>query len=165
MRQDRGMAAYMSARQAAAYCGVSEKTVRRWIASGKLAAQRDGASFRIAADSLYALQARGNGHAADTPRPHVDMAADSRAAGAAAPDMSASTAAAEAAHLAALVRDLQQQNVELAGRVGFYQARIQELEGRLLLTAGPPAEAPAKAPDARRGRPFWAFWRREANLP
>jgi len=160
------MAAYMSARQAAAYCGVSEKTVRRWIASGKLAAQRDGASFKIAADSLYALQARGNGHAADRSHPHVDIAADSRAAGAAPPDMSASPAAAEAAHLAALVAQLHRENVELAGRLGYFQAKNAELEERVkLLAAGPPAEMPANAPDARRGRWFWPWGRRKVDSP
>jgi excisionase family DNA binding protein len=155
------MSAYMSARQAAAWCGVSEKTVRRWIASGKLPAEKVDGAFRVAADTLHQLRARGNGHAAHPPNPHADIAADSRTDNAAGPDMSApqgaDPAAVEAAHLAALVAQLHRENVELAGRVGFYQARIQDLEGRVkLLTAGTPAEATPTPPQ----RPWWRFWER-----
>ena len=49
------MAAYLSARQAAEVCGVSEKTIRNWIAVGKLSAERSAAGFRIARDQLEPL--------------------------------------------------------------------------------------------------------------
>jgi excisionase family DNA binding protein len=39
--------AFVSAREAAEWCGVSEKTVRRWIAAGRLKADKSGREFRI----------------------------------------------------------------------------------------------------------------------
>jgi excisionase family DNA binding protein len=158
------MSAYLSARRAAALCGVSEKTVRRWIASGKLPAEKVDGLFRVDADTLRRLQAQGNGHAAPPPHHPADSAADSRTDRAAGPDMSApqaaAPAAAEAAHLAALVAQLHRENVELAGRLGFYQARNAELEERVkLLTAGAPAEASPTPTQAAQRRPRWRFWR------
>src|SRR5881394_472202 len=38
----------LSAREAAARCGVDERTVRRWIARGRLAADKHGGVFNIA---------------------------------------------------------------------------------------------------------------------
>jgi excisionase family DNA binding protein len=71
--------------------------------------------------------------------------------------------------LVALVRDLQQQNLELAGRVGFYQNEIEHLRSELKALQAPrepiaplpPAGAifrplPAE-PDPPR-RPWWRFW-------
>src|SRR3954464_8565693 len=43
---------YLSAREAAALCGVDERTVRRWIASGRLRADKRGGTFRVAAADL-----------------------------------------------------------------------------------------------------------------
>jgi hypothetical protein len=65
---------------------------------------------------------------------------------------------APAANLAALVAQLHRENVELAGRLGFYQARIQELEGRLLLTTGPTAEASPAPALAAWHKPRWRLW-------
>ena len=95
------MGAYLSARQAAAYCGVNEKTVRRWIASGRLSAVQEDGAFRIAAADLepFASGRRTpaaviGGIDAAAPRP----TADTHAAAAAAPPPH------EAAHLAELVK-------------------------------------------------------------
>jgi excisionase family DNA binding protein len=52
------MPAYLSARESAAYCGVSEKTIRNWIASGRLSAEKSAGTFRIAQDDLDVLRAR-----------------------------------------------------------------------------------------------------------
>src|SRR4051794_39486342 len=49
------MVAYLSARQAADVCGVSERTIRNWIASGKLSAEKSAGSFHIDRDQLSAL--------------------------------------------------------------------------------------------------------------
>jgi excisionase family DNA binding protein len=46
---------YISARRAAELAGVSEKTIRNWIAVGKLSAERSAAGFRIARDQLEPL--------------------------------------------------------------------------------------------------------------
>jgi excisionase family DNA binding protein len=37
----------LSARAAAAYCGVSDKTIRNWIASGRITAEQAGRSYQI----------------------------------------------------------------------------------------------------------------------
>jgi excisionase family DNA binding protein len=49
----------VSARQAADYYGVCERTIRNWIADGRLATRgRDGRAHRIAIDDLDALGPR-----------------------------------------------------------------------------------------------------------
>ena len=140
------MGAYLSARQAAAYCGVNEKTVRRWIASGRLSAVHEDGAFRIAAVDLGPFAAGRRTPAAvivdrdaAAPRP----SADTGAAKAAAPPPH------EAAHLAELVKQLHRENVEQAGRCGFLQARVQELERENRLLRAPTqkdSEAPDPAP-------------------
>ncbi len=68
------MSAYLSAREAADYCGVSEKTIRNWIASGRLSAERSACAFRIAQDDLATLRR-------ETPRsPQEEVGADSASA-------------------------------------------------------------------------------------
>jgi hypothetical protein len=56
------------------------------------------------------------------------------------------------AGLVNLVDRLQRENLELGGRVGFYQGRVAELEGRLKMLAAPKAE-----PDPPR-RGWWRWW-------
>src|SRR5215207_3624494 len=50
------MKSYLSARQAAQYCGVSEKTIRNWLAAGRLSAERVGHSYRIPREQLEPLR-------------------------------------------------------------------------------------------------------------
>lgn len=53
---------------------------------------------------------------------------------------------------------LQRENMELAGRVGFLQAKLQTAEEQLLaLTAGPTQEE-AVLPPAPPSRSWWKFW-------
>ncbi len=69
------------------------------------------------------------------------------------------------------VARLHRENLELAGRVGFYQARIQELERRVLELEAPkqgPAETATHPAHVENGpnsgaekaseRPWWKFW-------
>lgn len=68
--------------------------------------------------------------------------------------------------LVTLVDKLTQQNLELAGRVGFYQARVQQLEETVRALSAP--AAPNEAPAAQEPmvavetmptpRPWWRFW-------
>jgi len=51
------MAAYLSARAAARRLGVSDKTVRQWVRSGRVVADTSGRSFRIDADRIADLAA------------------------------------------------------------------------------------------------------------
>jgi excisionase family DNA binding protein len=124
--------AYLSARDAAARCGVSERTVRRWIVKGRLPADRDGREFRITPEALAPFI----GHAADNGQgaaAESDMAAAPQQQGAA---LSADVAAG----LLHLVDRLQRENLELAGRVGYYQAETEQLRTRLAALEAPRGE-------------------------
>ncbi|MDP9016100.1 MAG: hypothetical protein M3M87_05010, partial [Thermoproteota archaeon] len=52
------------------------------------------------------------------------------------------------------VERMHRENVELAGRVGFYQAKLQEAETKIALL-----EAPQPASRQAHHRPWWQFWR------
>ena len=113
---------------------MNEKTVRRWIASGRLSAVHEDGAFRITAVDLEPFAAGRRTPAtvivdrdAAAPRP----IADTGAVKAAAPPPH------EAAHLAELVKQLHRENVELAGRCGFLQARVQDLERENRLLRAP----------------------------
>ena len=53
------MGAYLSAREAADYCGVSEKTIRNWLATGRLSADKSAGSFHIPQAQLDAIKRNG----------------------------------------------------------------------------------------------------------
>ena len=71
------------------------------------------------------------------------------------------------------VAELEQERSELYGRLGFYQARIQELERRVLELEAPKNSVPAEMAnhptpsengsysDSEKlpSRPWWKFWR------
>jgi excisionase family DNA binding protein len=148
--------AFLSARDAAARCGVSERTVRRWIVKGRLPADRDGREFRIASEALAPFI----GHAADNGQ---DAAASSDMS-AASPQHSAALSADVAAELLHLVDKLQQQNLELAGRVGYYQAENEQLRTTLKALQAPQPEPSSEEPPAdlpaAEERPRVSWWRR-----
>ena len=71
----------------------------------------------------------------------------------------------------AIIDRYHRENIELAGRCGFYQARVQELERRVLELEAPeevPAEMANQPTHVRNGadlgsekgspRPWWKFW-------
>jgi excisionase family DNA binding protein len=151
----------MSARQAAAYCGVSDKTIRRWIAAGRLAAARDGHDFQISREALDAVRGPGRIQAADNVAGDAAPAADSRAASAAL----GAAAAAQGAALVELVARQEQTILELAGRVGWLQAELQQRDEQLKALQAPqpeptvePASAIAAAEEPPRG-PWRRLWR------
>jgi excisionase family DNA binding protein len=49
------MSAIVSANEAARHFGLSDKTVRRWITSGKLKADKRGRAFRVVLAEVGAL--------------------------------------------------------------------------------------------------------------
>jgi excisionase family DNA binding protein len=57
----------LSAHEAAARCGVSERSVRRWIASGRLKADASGREFRISERDLEPSSGHHDGHIGDSP--------------------------------------------------------------------------------------------------
>ncbi len=147
------MSAYLSAREAADYCGVSEKTVRNWIAAGRLSAERSAGSFRIDRENLSAFRR-------DTPRSPHD--ADSASA-----DVRAEVPRTESApgivELVALLREREAKIDEIGVRVvqyaesaSMWQARAavfaHQLEGvhaelRALKAPEPPRHDPAPQPE------------------
>jgi hypothetical protein len=154
--------------------GVPARTLYHWIAGGRLRAIAGNRGKLVAPADVRALAAEsaiaGNG-APESASPDDDGAQPSATARNGAhtagngAQSSAMAAEGEAAReLVALVERLHRENVELAGRLGFYQARVQELEGRVKLlteSAPAPAETPAEASPAPPQRPWWRFWRRQ----
>jgi excisionase family DNA binding protein len=158
------MSAYLSARAAAEACGVSEKTIRNWIRSGRLSAERAADGFRIAPEQLEPLRRSSaphtNGLRAEAPR--GDESAENGRGGRPRNDAEG----ADSAEWASLVRHLTQQNLEMAGRLGFLQAQLQAKDEQIKALEAP--EEPAPEPVAPRWpdeptpadppRPWWRFW-------
>ncbi len=133
--------------EAAARLGVSERTLRQRIKEGKVAAtkviDRGNAAYRVFLDA--------SSPAAEVqPPPAVDAlppVATTRLPPVEPPGNP------ELHQALALVDRLSRENVELAGRVGFYQAKLQEAEAKIALL-GAPKQAFQQA-----RRPWWQFWR------
>jgi excisionase family DNA binding protein len=164
-----GMSVIMSARQAAAHCGLSEKTVRRWIAAGRLNADKVGRDFQVDLDQLAALCGQDRGQDADT-GVDADRSANpaGEASGFAAPAFADSAAFVE---LVRLVDRLQRENRSLAETATSWQLRAELLAGELqqrdeqLKALQAPREEPAAqeppvtvVPAEERPRASW--WRR-----
>ena len=148
--------AALSARQAAEVCGVSERTIRNWIAAGRLPATRTGVSFRIDKKDLALLV-----RARPMPAPAAERSAEPPAESAASSAEEARTTAdlppsdskrsAESSgadysvpaivEALRLVRYQQDQIAQLAGQVGFLQAQLEATREQLRLQAPPPAPA------------------------
>ncbi len=76
------MGATFSARQAATYCGVTETSVRRWIASGRLPATLEDGVFRIKEEDLLPFHNRHKGQVATGDAPPDAPVADTSQQGA-----------------------------------------------------------------------------------
>jgi excisionase family DNA binding protein len=147
------VSAFLSVREAAVMAGVSERTIRRWLRSGQVRAVKRGGSYRIRPNALAAMIGHDGTEEAD------DGVDSPPAAGIDASD-TADVATTGVAELTRLVRDLQQQNLELAGRVGYFQAENAQLRERLALMA-PAAPEPTPTTGAvsePATRPWWRFW-------
>jgi excisionase family DNA binding protein len=159
------MSEILSAHQAAARCGVSERTVRRWIAAGRLRAHKEGGTFRVALEEVSALAGQRRGQAADNGH-GPDSAAAPHTEGA---TFGADTPrhVSEAPYLAELVRELTADAIAKAEAAAMWQARAELLahqlaqaEGRVrMLEAPEPQETPvaanltAQSPDPPREPP------------
>jgi DNA-binding transcriptional MerR regulator len=158
----------VSVSEAARIAGVTARTIRRWAAAGLLPHEPSERGRPVDADAARTLAADSNHVRADVGRTirrtrggrkADDDRADSGSSADNGHDPPALLAAlAQLAERTRKVDELEQERAELFGRLGFYQARIQELEGRLLLTAGPTAEAPPAPILAARDKPWWRFW-------
>ena len=157
----------LTVQQAAVGAGVSERTVRRWIKEGRLAADK----VPTAQGYEWRVQVPGAGCPTPGPARRVDGGTAVRvpgaASGAALPVAGrVEPPAGEALVRAlALVERLQRENLELAGRVGFLQGQLQETQTQLLALAPPGAAPVAPAPLAvaeapASGGPSPGRWRR-----
>jgi excisionase family DNA binding protein len=150
----------VSVQEAAQILGCSEKTIRRKIKAGTLTAHRlptsQGYEWRVELnDSPDQLPpppaAQVNGQAAHLPGETVHL--DGQAAGGESATSPRLDEPANEALLKALAfaERLQRENMELAGRVGFLQAKLQTAEEQILaLTggeSGQPTETVAVAPE------------------
>src|SRR4051794_14823006 len=124
-----GLPNTMSAAEAARACGMSERTIRRWVAAGRLTADESGPTMRVAARDLQpwldglsgqaptgqagpdVRQAVGNGHS--TLGPDTDTAR---------PDLTV---------LVTLVANLQHELVAKAEAAAMWQERARVLQEQL----------------------------------
>src|SRR5215210_4822059 len=138
------MSPVLSARAAAARRGVSDRTIRRWIASGRLKADKVAGEFLIDLEELDAL----TGHAAAAaaaPRRGPDSTAASDTGGS---RLGAAPAAAPSVDVSGLIAVIERQQAQLLERTeaaAMWQTRALMLEERLALTA---PQAPVDAPTA-----------------
>jgi excisionase family DNA binding protein len=125
---------FVSAREAADLTVVSAKTVRRWIAANRLHAVKNGRSFRISVSELEDVYGRPIvdmdvpmvGESVVTPSPPTSrLAADAQHGGTSAVE------AAEANHLARLVRDLIAELVEASARTAALRQQCETLTAQL----------------------------------
>ena len=116
----------LTVQQAAVGAGVSERTVRRWIKEGRLAADK----VPTAQGYEWRVQVPGGGCPPPRPARRVAGVADVRVPGTvpvAAPpvaDPVESVAGEGLVRALALVERLQRENLELAGRLGFLQGQL-----------------------------------------
>jgi excisionase family DNA binding protein len=167
----------LSVAAAAMAMGVSERTIRRWIAQGQLPAQRHGHSWLIAPDVL-ATCAAVHGHIGQDGHGHDQDAATTATAASVRP--ATATRVSAMAEWLALVQDLQarladtqQAALQKGEAAAYWQGRAEVLavelertrERVLLLEAPRPAEGAGeqKTTDGVTGfRPWWArlaWWR------
>ncbi len=152
--------AYLSAREAARRLGVSDKTVRTWVRSGRVPGEESVRGFRIPADAVEALAAeRSADLGADTARPSADVA--------------------DGPHIQDQVADLRAHVADLRDQVSTKDRQISELHTLLAqaqralptpserLFSGPtdglssaPTQTPAKPPQRA---PWWMPWRRATS--
>ena len=137
------MGAYLSAREAADYCGVSEKTVRNWLHTGRLSAEKSEGTFRIPQEQLDALKRNG---------PRTPHPADRQ------PERSAEDVRAEGPHsvpvadVLALVRDLQAELLRRTEAAAVWQARALMLQERVRALEAPRShDAPESPVDVNLG--------------
>ena len=172
---DRAPDTVLSLQEASVRAGVNERTLRRWIKSGRLPAAKDDGQYRITVADLERARraAPGTIRTPDTSRPGA------RAVGPDIPDMPGSGHRAvdmpapdtmSGIDLAPMVSLIERQARELAEyreAAAVWQERARILEQRLLqLTAGTTSEPAPEAPESLvRDEPApQGFWDRVRQL-
>lgn len=169
----------LSVQEAAAHFGVSEKTIRRRIHSGELPAYKlpvsQGYEWRVRlvgqmdtdaaqVDAPSSVQMNGGTDQVDGPAEQLDPPPDQPAEGRGSLDPGLITVVLqplreELEEARREQRHLHQENLELAGRCGFYQAKMQEYEQHILLL-----EAPKGAPETTPEPAQLPWWKRLFGL-
>jgi excisionase family DNA binding protein len=108
----------LSAEEAAQVCGVSPKTVRRWVKSGRLEAVKRGRSFRIERSAFGPFMGQDSAHTN-----HRNGTVDT-------PDTGQDTNSGQVVP-AGLYRELQAEMVRKAEAAAMWQARAEFLAGEL----------------------------------
>jgi len=130
------MSDVVSANEAAHRFGLSEKTVRRWIAAGRLTADKRGRAYRVSLSEVAALNGQRTGRNGG-PTADSGQTADNRSAPPTADAMSGG------AELVALVARLHDEVKLYAEAATLWQARAFMLEDRVRAL-----EAPRSSQDA-----------------
>lgn len=150
----------ISVQEAAEYFGVSEKTIRRRIHNGELTAYKlpvsQGYEWRIRVDGLVdtdaaqvdapsSVQVNGSVSQVDGHTKHLDTSPDQPAEDRGSLDPAVLNVVLqplreELERARREQRRLHEENLELAGRLGFYQAKVREYEQRILLLEAPTEE-------------------------
>jgi excisionase family DNA binding protein len=155
---------YMSAEEAAHRCGVSPKTVRRWVRSGRLKADKRGRSFRIDPEQLAPFMGQGtppNGDTAQQGTGDTGQGRDHREHG----TRNTSAVALIFGELAAtreMVNERDRTILEPAGRVGYFQAQLEQARERILMLEASKEPAPSPEPtppseaDSRASGGLWS---------
>ena len=158
----------LTIKEAARHFGVSERTIRRRIAAGELQARRVPM-----AQGYQVFVYLGDNHESandnlDTPSVMLDDILDNKVG----------VQVDNAALLKALdhIRQLEQEKTQLAGQVGFLQAKLQDAEERIRLLEAPkePEEAvstkvethaphPGPEPPSEPRSPLWQWVRRKLS--
>ena len=126
----------LSAHAAAARLGVSDRTVRRWIASGRLRADKAAGEFQITLEDLDTL----TGHAAAAaaaPGHEPDNAAAPATEGSRLDAAPAAALSADLSGLIAMIERQQEQLLERTEAAGMWQARAMMLEERMKALEAP----------------------------
>ena len=146
----------LSAHAAAARLGVSDRTVRRWIASGRLRADKAAGEFQITLEDLDTLA----GHAAAAaaaPGHEPDTAAAPATEGSRLGAAPAAALSADLSGLIAMIERQQEQLLERTEAAAMWQARAMMLEERMKALEAP-KEAPAPEPAPSPTPPSVAGW-------
>ena len=155
--------------EAAVLLGVSERTILRRLKEGELRGEKVNAGrgkvWRVLLDGMVATPPNHSGAMAA-----IDATSDT------CPDVMASTTPALAEFAHAVIDELRQEyrdqlerlqrenaavvsrNEQLAGQLGFLQAKLQDAERQIALLSAPKEEAPSTdepAPAAAPRRPWW----------
>jgi excisionase family DNA binding protein len=150
---------HLSARGAAAYCGVDDRTVRGWLASGRIAAEKTAGGYRIPRDQLEPFRRGGPHPTADHTAETAEDRGEGAAVGCGAWD---GLLARELEEQRRMIERQQQTIMELSGQVGYFQAQLEQARDTIralespkvevLTQSVPAAVEPSVEPTAR---PWW----------